>query len=159
MIRIKQYGWWFLVALIRAGLWLIGLVAVFFSVLGDGVRHTPKIWRMWANANFEDDLKWSRWEAYKEWAFRNPTPGWIGRWDQPVPEVRPNPDHLVRIDGLPKAKRWMENGIYWEYWTLRKIDWTFRGKHYQWFEFRIGWKFVDGNDEFFPTLQWGPRSS
>ncbi len=108
----------------------------------------------------------SLWKSYVEMAFRNPTNGMAGWFEQPVPEFRPNPDFLVRFGHKASASRWTKEGIYWEYWYLRSIDfhmpsWVplFGGKHYKWFEFRIGWKFVDGNLEFFPTFQLGPRSS
>ena len=97
----------------------------------------------------------SLWKSYVEMAWRNPTNGMSGWFSQPVVEDRPNPDQMVREAGFRHDSRWMSHGVYWEYWYLRKID---IGK-YGWFEFRIGWKFVDGNDEFFPTIQFGPRSS
>ena len=110
---------------------------------------------------------YGEWKGYVEMAWRNPTNGMKEWWTQPIKELRPNPDQTVRgwvdDDGFYNEykydDRWMLHGIYWEYWYMRQIDWTFRGKHYKWFEFRIGWKFVDGNKEFFPTLQFGPRSS
>ena len=102
-----------------------------------------------------------RWAKFWWFAIRNPTPGWIGLWKQPMPEGRPNPDQIVRTPSYRKrsASRWMlyeaRYFMYWEYWYLRRISW---GK-YKFFEIRIGWKFVDGNEEFFPTIQFGPRSS
>ena len=155
MKRTKQISYFLLIAVVRLVLYLIGWVAVAFSVLGKGYRHTPKMWRMWAAAEHDEYDGWTRWQVYKYWAFRNPTPGLIGKWTQPVPEPHPNPDHTVRVQNWPKDSRWLEHGLYWEYWYLWQIS---VGK-YKWFEFRIGWKFVDGNDEFFPTLQFGPRSS
>jgi hypothetical protein len=100
------------------------------------------------------------WKTYVEMAWRNPTNGMKGWFAQPVPEDKPNPDDRVRgIGGRKSDSRWMKHGLYFEYWYLRQIDWKIFKKHYRWFEFRFGWKFVDGNDEFFPTIQLGPRSS
>lgn len=149
---------WLLVALVRVVLWVIGWFAVALSLVGDGAKRTPKMWQMWADAaNTPAAYATSIWKKYVWWAWRNPTPGWIGKWKQPIPEVRPNPDSIVRDDNWVGngTSRWMQHGYYWEYWYLRRIS---IGK-YRFFEFRIGWKFVDGNEEFFPTLQFGPRSS
>ena len=98
----------------------------------------------------------SKWKQYTWYAWRNPTNGLKAKLRQPIPENKPNPDNIVR-GPFPKksASRFMVHGIFWEYWYLRTID---IGK-YKFFEFRIGWKFVDGNDEFFPTIQLGPRST
>lgn len=148
---------WIPAALIRAYIWAMGVtICVPLSLIGDGKRFTHPLFRLWINAaDTPESHDTSRWRIYVWHAWRNPTPGLRARWKQPVPEVMPNPDHLVRVDGHKSADRWMDHGLYWEYWYLSSIDW---GK-YKWFEFRIGWKFVDGNDEFFPTLQLGPRSS
>ena len=149
---------WALVFSIRLVLMVLGWFLVPLSLLGDGAERTPRMWRIWANnPNLPAAYSTSRWKRYVWWAWRNPTPGWIGLWEQPIPEVRPNPDQIVRTPSYRKesASRFMQHGLYWEYWYLRSISW---GK-YKWFEFRIGWKFVDGNDEFFPTIQLGPRSS
>lgn len=152
--------WYFLVAAVRLVLWVIGWFLVPISLIGDGAKQTPQMFRMWADAaNTPDVLKQTRWEMYKWWAWRNPTPGWIGKWQQPIPEVMPNPDETVRNLHKKSDSRCMQHEYYWEYWYLRRIDWSIRGKHYKYFEIRIGWKFVDGNKEFFPTLQFGPRSS
>ena len=101
----------------------------------------------------------SIWKSYVEMAWRNPTNGMSGWFKQPIPENKPNPDEIVRNVGSLAADRWMQSGLYWEYWYLRRIDWKIGSKQYRWFEIRFGWKFVDGNTEFFPTLQFGPRSS
>lgn len=148
---------WLPAAFIRAIIWALGVtICVPLSLIGDGRYWTPWILLLWADAAMTPaPYNSSRWGIYVWNAWRNPTPGLIAVWKQPVPEVMPNPDHLVRVTGYKSADRWMFHGLYWEYWYLRSISW---GK-YKWFEFRIGWKFVDGNDEFFPTLQLGPRSS
>jgi hypothetical protein len=50
-----------------------------------------------------------------------------------------------------KASRYTEEGPYVEYWSLKNLGY---GRYW---EFRIGWKFVDGDDTFWPTLQVGPK--
>ena len=92
----------------------------------------------------------SLWKRYVENCWRNPTPYLRGIFKQPVPEIRPNPDRKVRVDGWKKARRTMVSGPYIEYWSLRQ--WRDR-----YWEFRIGWKFVDGDETFWPTLQLGPK--
>jgi hypothetical protein len=151
--------WFVLVAAIRVVLWIIGWFVVAISLIGDGKYHTWKMWKLWADAAATPAAySTSRWKMYVWWAWRNPTPGWIGKWKQPMLEGRPNPDELVRTTNI-SASRWMlyeaRYFVYWEYWYMRRFN---HGK-YNWFEFRIGWKFVDGNEEFFPTFQLGPRSS
>lgn len=89
----------------------------------------------------------NRWSSFWWMAVRNPTLGLAGLVKQPILEPRPNPDQRVRNNGERGASRWLRDGLFSEYWYLRKV-----GKKY--FEFRIGWKFVDGNDEFFPTVQF-----
>ena len=86
------------------------------------------------------------WERYVENSWRNPTPYLRGVFKQPVPEVKPNPDDKVRVLRAKEASRTMRHGLYWEYWYLKRRDDEFC-------EFRIGWKFVDGDDTFWPTLQ------
>jgi len=138
------------IACIRAALWIIGWIATAISLVADGQHHTPRMWKMWADAAATPAAySTSRWRKYVWWAWRNPTRGLKGVFKQPIPEVQPNPDNLVRpsMSRHKYASRWMSHGIYWEYWYLRKLE---PGKY---FEFRFGWKFVDGNDEFFPTLQ------
>ena len=94
------------------------------------------------------------WELYKENSWRNPTPYLRGIFKQPIPEVHPNPDNLVRANGVHWAStRIMVSGPYIEYWKLSRRD----NKKRPYWEFRIGWKFVDGDDTFWPTLQFGPR--
>ena len=68
---------------------------------------------------------------------------------QPAPETKPNPDDKVRSPHpiVVSAHRYTRHGLFVEYWYLRRVGEKF-------FEFRIGWKFVDGNDEFFPTFQF-----
>lgn len=90
---------------------------------------------------------------YKFWwmAIRNPLEGLDSLLTQPVPETHPNPDRTVRVQRWKKDSRFMQHGIFWEYWSLRRMK---NGKYW---EFRIGWKFVDGNDDFVPTFQLGPK--
>ena len=93
------------------------------------------------------------WERYWENSIRNPTPYLRGIFKQPIPEVHPNPDRLVRTEKQEYSERTMVSGPYIEYWILRMRD---KGKHPYW-EKRIGWKFVDGEETFWPTFQLGPR--
>lgn len=91
------------------------------------------------------------WERYIENSWRNPTPYLRNRFKQPIPEVTPNPDHIVRQTHKRKFTRTMAHGPYIEYWSLSKLNYK------RYWEFRIGWKFVDGDDTFWPTLQLGPK--
>jgi hypothetical protein len=139
---------WIPLAIVRLWLVILGIPAILLSLVGDGSRNTPSIWTFWIEAS-ETPAKYatSRWGKFYWWAIRNPTRGLKKVFKQPIPEIQPNPDRIVRSPTGPvSASRWMQSGIYWEYWYLRRV-----GKEY--FEFRIGWKFVDGNDEFFPTIQ------
>ena len=139
------------VAAFRLMLVIIGWFIVPLTLLADGAKRTPRLYRMWADAEHTPAAyATSRWKKYVWWAWRNPTPGLKGKFKQPIPEVHPNPDKTVRSGQKRSDSRWLQSGIYWEYWYLRKAGSKF-------FEFRIGWKFVDGNDEFFPTLQIGPK--
>jgi hypothetical protein len=97
----------------------------------------------------------SLWERYWENCWRNPTPYLRGWFKQPIPEVQPNPDFYVRtsVGGLRSSTRIMVSGPYIEYWKLSRRD----NKKRPYWETRIGWKFVDGDDTFWPTLQFGPR--
>ena len=94
------------------------------------------------------------WERYVENSLRNPTPYLRGIFKQPIPEVHPNPDHKVRTDKLEYAERTMVSGPYIEYWRVEMRD---DDEHPYW-EIRRGWKFVDGDDTFWPTFQIGPRT-
>jgi hypothetical protein len=154
---------WLLSMLGRGLLIAAGWVIVPFTLIGDGADRTPRIFRWFGDAiDVPASHSKSRWTKYVWMAWRNPVEGLDGTLTQPIPEKHPNPDYLVRgywSNGAKivqqSASRWMEHGIFWEYWYLRRIS---IGK-YQWFEFRVGWKFVDGNDDFVPTFQLGPRSS
>lgn len=97
----------------------------------------------------------SLWERYLENCWRNPTPYLRDKFKQPIPEIKPNPDDLVRSGKQHKAVRKMQSGIFVEYWSLSRIT-SGRWKDRYW-EFRIGWKFVDGDDTFWPTFQVGPK--
>lgn len=152
---------WIAFAAVRLILVVIGWFFVPLTLLGDGSKRTPPLWRP-VYGNVEENpaaYATSFWKKYVWMAWRNPTNGLKGLIEQPVPEVVPNPDARIRNENAQTASRWMQSGIFWEYWWMKQIDWTIRGKHYKFFEFRIGWKFVDGNEEFFPTVQLGPRSS
>lgn len=133
---------------LRLVLIMLGLVAVPISMLGDGKYRTPWMWKLWANAVATPAAyTTSTWKKIWWWAVRNPTTGLTSLLKQPIPEVQPNPDRTVRGNtGGQSDYRWMQSGIFWEFWYLRRV-----GDKY--FEFRIGWKFVDGNEEFFPTIQ------
>ena len=142
---------WLPALAIRLVLVLIGLVFIPITFLGDGSKRTPPMWRpIWGNVENVpqwwinekgDSLFWKWWWM----AIRNPTNGLAGWIKQPIKEPRPNPDTIVREGYAKSSSRWLQSGIFSEYWYLRKI-----GDKY--FEIRVGWKFVDGNDEFFPTL-------
>lgn len=167
--------WWMAFAFVRLLLILFGgFIAVpiglataalnkkFFT---KGRYKTVPFFSWWGAAeDLSDKFKDANlWELYWEMAWRNPTRGLRGKFKQPVPEVVPNPDHLVRGGKQSRAVRKMEAGFYWEYWSLSKIDenhWAAKlskkliGRYW---EFRVGWKFVDGNDSFYPTFQIGPK--
>lgn len=99
--------------------------------------------------------KMNLWERYLENSWRNPTPYLRSMFKQPILEVRPNPDKLVRSGSQAKATRLMESGPFIEYWSLgiiRSGPWAGR-----YWEFRIGWKFVDSEETFWPTIQLGPK--
>ena len=96
-----------------------------------------------------------RWREYWWFAVRNPVEGLDSLLEQPAPELHPNPDKLVRTEGNKKASRFMDVGFFWEYWRLSKIErGPLKGRYW---EMRIGWKFVDGNEDFVPTIQLGPK--
>ena len=156
---------WFLLMVFRFALIIIGAVfAVPLGLVGDGKNRTPKMWQFWGRSQdipdwyYRDKGSTSRWVQYQWMALRNPTQGFQKWFSQPVPELQPNPDRLVRSDGHDKAVRFMEHGIYWEWWRLSKINkGPWKGRY---FEIRIGWKFVDerdGRDTFSPTIQFGPK--
>ena len=144
---------WLIAFLLRFILMFFGLFGVFFSLLGGGAYHTPKIWRWCATIDYNETRSntWSRAYKWYYFAIRNPLEGLDGLLTQPIYERKPNPDQLVRVEGWPSDSRFMQSGIFWEYWYLRKLK---SGKY---FEFRIGWKFVDGNSDFVPTFQLGPK--
>lgn len=98
-----------------------------------------------------------KWSKFWWMGIRNPVEGLDSTVQQPIPERKPNPDELVRgrMAYTKKAIRFMQHGFYWEYWSLSKIEsGPFKDKYW---EFRIGWKFVDGNSDFVPTFQLGPK--
>jgi hypothetical protein len=142
----------------------LGWVTVGLSVLGNGHRQTPRIWRIWANSEEVLRQGWqpadaSRWDMYVEMAWRNPTMGLRDKLKQPIPEVQPNPDFLVRTGKQNVATRVMTYDYYFEFWRLSRFSKPLLGK-WNYFEIRVGWKFVDessGQDTFYPTIQLGPR--
>ena len=90
----------------RAVLIVLGWFLVPLSLAGDGAKRTPKIWSMWADAeNTPAAYATGRWDKYVWWAWRNPTHGLKGKWKQPIPETKPNPDTLVRRHPFLPAKR------------------------------------------------------
>lgn len=148
---------WALAFLVRAVFIVLGWVFVPVSLIGDGQYVTPKMWRWWFGnvADIPAAARESRWKSYVEMAWRNPTTGLDDLFDQPMLEVRPNPDQVVRSGADVSDSRFMQSDYFWEYWYLRAIkNGPFRGRF---FEFRIGWKFVDGNEDFTPTIQFGPK--
>lgn len=148
---------WLAAALIRFVFVLIGLFVVPIS-LHFFPEKTPRPLNIFGDVAKAPAVLQSKWEKYVWFAWRNPLEGLDPLLKQPIPEYRPNPDELVRGrvgEKRTSASRFMQSGIFWEYWYLRAIS---IGK-YRWFEFRIGWKFVDGNEDFIPTCQFGPRSS
>jgi hypothetical protein len=149
-----KYLIWLAAFAMRFVLMVAGVFLVLFSLAGDGQRQTPKMWRWFGRA--EDvpvSYGTSRWRKYVWMAWRNPLEGLDSTLKQPVPEKHPNPDYLVRSLKGKSASRFMKHGIFWEYWYLRRSI-VLRGAQ-RYFEFRIGWKFVDGNKDFVPTLQFG----
>ena len=164
-------GWfrfplWAVIMLVRGVLILAGaLFLVPISLVGNGKYHTSSLLVFWGDVETIPDWYYkykgsdSRWVRYKWMAWRNPTQGLQKFFQQPIPEKKPNPDEIVRNNFAKEAKRWMEHGIYWEYWKLWRLEKPLFGKWPYW-EFRIGWKFVDerdGRDTFSPTIQNGPR--
>jgi hypothetical protein len=95
-------------------------------------------------------------QLYWENSIRNPTPYLRGVFKQPIPEVKPNPDALVRAPNGMKAEatRTMVSGPYIEYWKLSRRDASVFYQEHPYWEFRIGWKFVDGEETFYPTFQF-----
>jgi len=148
-----QFPIWIIAVILRFALIVVGWFFVPLTLVADGARRTPPLWR-YLFGNVEDipaKAKKNRWTKYVEMAWRNPLTGLDALIKQPRPEKHPNPDHIVRLGYAKKAARYMSDGIFWEYWSLRKLK---SGKYW---EFRIGWKFVDGNEDFVPTLQVGPK--
>lgn len=133
---MKNFGRWLF--------WLVCFVLRFALIIVGWVL--PPIWY-----ETERTKGMNIWDLYVENSWRNPTPYLRGVFKQPIPEVKPNPDDLVRNDvWVSNADRTMVSGPYIEYWSLS--NWRDR-----YWEFRIGWKFVDGEETFWPTLQLGPR--
>ena len=98
-----------------------------------------------------------RWAKFWWMAIRNPIEGLDSTLEQPSPERKPNPDELVRGNKsyTKKATRFTDDGLFWEYWSLSRIEsGPFKGRYW---ENRIGWKYVDGNEDFVPTIQIGPK--
>jgi hypothetical protein len=145
-----------LVFAVRLVLMFFGLFGVALSLAGDGKRRTPKMWRWCANVE-ATPAKYTT-STWKKWvwnAIRNPLEGLDHIFEQPIVEEHPNPDGLVRNGTQKSAHRLMVYKLFWEYWYLNRImSGPFRGRY---FEFRIGWKFVDGNEDFVPTFQMGPK--
>ena len=139
MINILRWLFWAVCYLLRVVLIVFGaLVPIHIFYETDRVRKSMNLW-----------------ERYWENSIRNPTPYLRGVFKQPIPEEHPNPDKKVRGDDPSHhwAARMMVSGPYIEYWTLSSRD----NKKRPYWEFRIGWKFVDGEETFWPTIQLGPR--
>lgn len=121
---------WIILALIKLGLAIIGLVAVALSLVGGGVRQTPKMWRLWADVygtKFAGDFKAAWWE----FAIRNPVRGMKVKhpteWEQigDIDESKPGLQWRYRYSGLLASFR-----VAWG--EPRQSE----GKR----EFYIGWK-------------------
>jgi len=148
---------WLLAMLARFVFIVIGWFFVPLTLVADGAERTPPLWRP-VYGNVEDipeAAKKNRWTKYVEMAWRNPTTGLDSLFTQPLWEVKPNPDDVVRSGARRFDQRFMQAGLFWEYWFLYAIkNGPWKGRY---FEFRIGWKFVDGNEDFTPTIQFGPK--
>lgn len=141
-------GWLLLIPLlaIRFLLALIGLVVVPFTdrltnpIYGNREDPCPRIWFR------PDDPFWLR--DYMWRAIRNPTNNLRYLFEAPPYDYKGtyNCDHAVRQDGELSAWRLVHEGIYVEYWYLRRL------KDGGLFEFRVGWKF-SGVPGFAPTIQ------
>jgi len=143
---------WLTAATLRFTLMTIGWVFIPLTLISDGAKRTPPLWRWFGNsADVPESHNKNRWTKYVWMAWRNPLEGLDSTLKQPIPEKMPNPDETVRMLKKPADSRFMEHGIFWEYWYLRALK---SGKY---FEFRVGWKFVDGNSDFVPTFQLGPK--
>ena len=142
---------WLFAMLLRFALMVVGVFFIPLTLLADGARATPRLWRP-VFGNVEDapvEYRASRWKSYVWMAWRNPVEGLDKTFKQPIPEAHPNPDGNVRGGDMSSDSRFMQSGIFWEYWYLKAV------KGGKFFEFRIGWKFVDGNEDFVPTVQIG----
>ena len=137
---------WGVSAAIKLPLFVIGLVAVFFSVLGDGWKRTPSMWQFWANAMETPGRYYTRWGVYYYWAIRNPVRGMVLR----------HPSTFQQSGGIDEAK----DGFQWRYrWSgpydSFRIVWgeprAEKGKR----EFYIGWK-LGSKSPFKFTVQLRP---
>ena len=149
IMNVISVALWIPALILRFALILIGLVAVPLSLIGDGADETPKFLTWFGKV--EDIPYWwesrsgqSYWSKFVWMAIRNPTQGFA--FEQPVAEIRPNPDSKVRSLGHKSAHRWQRFGWKSEYWYLREVG-------IKYFEFRIGWKFSGPDVKFGPTMQ------
>lgn len=143
-------------ATVRLVFIVVGWFFVPLTLISDGGYRTPPLWRpVYGNVEeIPQAAKKNRWTKYVEMAWRNPVTGLDAMIAQPMPEQHPNPDAIVRKGTSVDASRFMADDLFWEYWYLRRVV-IKRFGYVRFFEFRIGWKFVDGNDDFVPTLQFG----
>lgn len=124
---------WIVMANIKAPLFLIGLPAVAFSVVGDGLYRTPKMWRFWADAeNLRPGVERTRWALWWEFAIRNPVRGL--KIDGPSEYETYGTDSLETVDGFAwryRHSRWLDS--FRMVWGSPRPQ---KGKR----EFYIGWK-------------------
>ena len=151
MLLLPRIAVWLAAGLLRFVFAALGWFVVPFTLIGSGDKMTHH-WFTWFGNSALVPLSHSknRWTKYVWMAWRNPLEGLDGTLVQPIPEFTPNPDMMVRTSVQRSDHRWMAHRIFWEYWYLRRM-----GKKF--FEFRVGWKFVDGNEDFVPTFQLGPK--
>lgn len=137
---------WTLSAVVKLPLFLIGLFAVAFSVVGDGYRRTPAMWRFWADAIVTPPKYYTRWGVYYYWAIRNPVRGM----------VLEHPATFQQVGGIDESMA----GFQWRYrWSgpfdSFRITWgpprSDKGKR----EFYIGWK-LGSKSPFKFTVQLRP---
>jgi len=126
---------WALCACIKAALWIVGLVAVPLSLVGDGRKRTPSIFWLWGNdeKGFRNQDFDSVWKLYLDRCFRNPVGNHNYLFDEP---------NDYQEYGEPNLES--KDGVQWRYRHTKYLD-SFRvtfgkrrakGKK----EIYIGWK-------------------
>lgn len=144
---LVQWTFW---GAVKFVLFLIGIPAVFLSLLGDGRTATPKMWRMWAQIDHYNLTRidgrtaninnWSFWKKYWWFAFRNPVGGMSSWFDAPVPS------EIKQRGSIDES----QPGFQWRY------------RYSGWFDsFRIAWGDPDpskGKNEFYVGWKLGSSS-